>query len=278
MRVFPLSDLHGDVGHKAGKNHPYSKEFMKEYWSDFIGTDPILFCACGDLGEGLTGVVWAERMLSLFPNLQICYVPGNHEYYGRSIEDEQFDLSLASATSDRLYILDGITNSAITISENGKKVCTVVGGTLWTDFNKQDHTMMQEVQSSMMDYKRIYSGFKFNKITPERILQEHYIIRKNIFKQIERANKELPVIVMTHHVPYTPKVITNAKSYGYYVDLTEDMNNLERVPEFWFSGHSHRSEVHRQEFTNGVCEYISNQIGYAHELSSGFSLDVCAEV
>ena len=290
VRLFPISDLHGnfiDVNRDAG-NSPFNMRKMKSVWSPTLrtGDDTILF-ACGDIGERMQGVMWCERMLQVFPTLNICYCPGNHEFYGSNIDLLLHDMHIADATScDRLHILDGYYKCHTVVSDQmGRPLCTVVGGTLWTNFNDKPEDgeenpvdrIMDIAKRNMNDYKYIRSGNDSNSIKPTRILNMHYETRKEIFKQIERADKDIPLIGMSHHTPYMD-IPYDALHYCYHVDMTEEFNNASRVPTYWFSGHTHQSKTHKESYTAGTVEFVSNQIGYPHQFSTGFSMNCILEV
>ena len=121
VRLFPISDLHGnfiDV-ERHRKSSPFNMDVMEEIFSPALHTgDDTVLLACGDLGERLQGVVWCERMLQVFPNLNICYCPGNHEFYGANMELLLHDMHIMSETRNRLHILDGIYNTSAVIRDN----------------------------------------------------------------------------------------------------------------------------------------------------------------
>ena len=290
VKLFPISDLHGnftDVNRYANES-PYCMEHMKKIWGPVIRTgDDMILLACGDIGERMQGVMWCERMLQTFPNLNIVYCPGNHEFYGANIDILLHDMHIADATScRRLHILDGYYKCHTVVRDSMERpMCTVVGGTLWTNFNDKpkegDANHVNEVmalaQRRMNDYRYIKSGGDDKPVKPTRILNMHYEMRKDIFNQIEKANKNIPLVCMSHHTPYIG-IPRNGIHYCYYVDMTEEFTKATRVPTYWFSGHTHQSAVHREEFPAGTVEFISNQIGYPHQLNTGFSLNCILEV
>lgn len=276
MKIFPISDMHAnfiDV-YRYSDQSPFNINFLKKIYSGTLGdgSDTVML-ACGDMSERYCGVLLCERFLQAFPKLQICYCPGNHEFYGANYDLLLHDFRYADSTSDRLHILDGVYNCKVVINNE----LTVVGGTLWTDFNKGNDDIMNLAQKSMNDYNYIFSGNQNKKITTNRILQIHYETRKNMFWHIVRADKNIPLVCMSHHTPYAgiPK---NGFHWMYHTDLSEKFNELSRVPMYWFSGHTHQSEVHRETYNAGEVQFISNQVGYPHQLDTGFSLNCIMEV
>lgn len=281
VRLFPISDLHGnfiDVDRNS-KLSPFNMDIMEEVYGPILHTgDDTILLACGDIGERMQGVLWCERMLQVFPNLNICYTPGNHEFYGANLDILLHDLHLADATRSRLHILDGIYKTSVVVGDKMQgPLCTVVGSTLWTDFNKDSAEVMNLAQQRMNDYNYIRGGNNSERIKPTRILNLHYNMRKDMFRQFEKADKNLPLIAMSHHTPYIG-VPHDGLHYCYHSDLTDNFNLATRLPSYWFSGHTHTSEVHREEFPAGVVEFISNQVGYPHQFFTGFSLNCVLEV
>ena len=72
-------------------------------------------------------------------------------------------------------------------------------------------------------------------------------------------------IVVTHHKPYLPEAVTDPLTYGYAVDLTDDLNQCKNLPEIWISGHTHRSEFATKQYAHGEITFVSNQFGYPSE-------------
>ena len=281
VRLFPISDLHGnfiDVN-KHRSSSPFNRKLMEEIYGHTLHTgDDTILLACGDIGERLQGVLWCERMLQVFPNLNICYCPGNHEFYGANLDILLHDMHLADATRDRLHILDGIYKSSTVVKDKmSNPLCTVVGSTLWTDFNKGNANIMNLAQRNMNDYNYIRGGGDSKTITPTRILNFHYNMKKEMFRQFERADKNIPLVAMSHHTPYMG-VPHDGLHYCYHSDMTDCFNKATRLPSYWFSGHTHKSEVHKEEFAIGEVTFISNQVGYPNQLSTGFSLNCILEV
>lgn len=254
-------------------------DMMRDIYGPVLHTgDDTILLACGDIGERMQGIVWCERMLQVFPNLNICYCPGNHEFYGANMEILLHDMHIADMTRNRLHILDGIYKTHAIVRDNMQRpLCTVVGSTLWTDFNKENAEVMNLAQQRMNDYNYIRSGNNSERIKPTRILNLHYNMRKTMFKQFEKADKNIPLIAMSHHTPYMG-VPHDGLHYCYHSDMTNNFNEATRLPIYWFSGHTHQSKVHKEEFNVGVVEFISNQVGYPHQLTTGFSLNCVLEV
>lgn len=274
MKIFTISDVHCDFYTK--KTSLLSPENMKKIFREFKDGENIILVVCGDIGEGLLGVIWCERMLNVFPKLQIIYTPGNHEFYGQNLDELLDYFAIISDSNPKLTILDGINMVKKVIQQNNTPICTFIGGTLWTDFNKNSEYCKTKAVTYMSDYKRIFSG-KNKLINPNRVFELHSITKKKIFNEIQKADTNIPIIGVTHHVPFVP-VTYSYEDYYYYSDLSNEFNQIHNLPKYWLYGHTHISKVTNQKYTHGDITFISNQVGYPHQINSGFSLNCFIEI
>lgn len=278
MKLFPISDVHVEFQTEYKEHSMLSTTRIQRMFSKELGDGSnTVLLACGDIGTGLLGLFWCTQMLQAFPNLHICYVPGNHEFYGHNMYTliREYVSIMKSGSQPRLSILDGVNNSSVNIYNTAHEhVLTVIGGTLWTSYNNGNETVMKTCLQDMNDYKTITIGKENHNITPNNLFNIHCETRKNMFKAINKAKKDVPVVCMSHHTPYadvTQSVLQGKTYWAYYSDLSEQFNKSERVPQYWFHGHTHKSYVHKEEYTNGSCIFVSNQVGYPSELETGYS-------
>lgn len=265
MKIFPISDIHTDIWRPR-----------QNYWSThfkFLKDIDVMVIA-GDLGSATNNMVTLSQILLEHPHLDIVYVLGNHDYYGTVYSHAYDSMLWADYQLDRLHVLTGDD-----MSSWEKDNVVFIGGTLWTDFNKEHAFTMNEVQRYLNDYRAIFSGD--GTIKPRFILDRHYNMRKQIFKALERDKyKDKTRIVVTHHQPFLPDCITEATTYGYCVDLEDWFNNCERLPEYWISGHTHKSHWKVKQYTHGEVTFVSNQFGYPSEepTKTGYRNDCILEV
>lgn len=229
-------------------------------------------CACGDIGDRMEGVLWLKEVLRIFPKLRIVYTPGNHEFYGSNLDVLPYDLMKVGQRTDRLYILDGQYVFKHTIDD-----IDFIGASLWTNFNTGSPAIMNLIQRGLNDYKYIRSSGDFKLITANRIMQEHCEQRKSIFKKLSKSTNKC--VCVTHHAPLLFNGgHADGLSYGYCSDLTEWFSNANKLPEYWFSGHTHSSYVKRVEYPTGTVQFVSNQMGYPTEFNSGFTTSCVLEI
>jgi len=135
MRLLILSDLH----------HELWREKAPHIDSKFSCPDIVILA--GDISGGAKAVEWAA---SPFANTPVLYVAGNHEAYGKNLDDVQDDIEAACLDVPNVHFL----NCSEYIHENVR----FIGATLWTDFKLLgDDTRadaMREAESAMTDYKR----------------------------------------------------------------------------------------------------------------------------
>lgn len=123
MRALVLSDLHlefdrFDVVHNGRRVDD--------------GADVVILA--GDIASGINGIGWAR---TAFPDKEIVYVSGNHEFYGGTYERLIEDLR-GEAEEKGVHFLE---RDRVEISG-----FTFLGATLWTDFNlaEQQEFSMEE--------------------------------------------------------------------------------------------------------------------------------------
>ena len=268
MKIFPISDMHTEIW--------FPKQ---DYWSknfSFLKDVDVMIIA-GDNGSAAFNLIPIMQALLEFPDLHIVYVPGNHDYYGANYVHARDSLVAASYSIDRLHVLSE-SNRYGTWEHEG---VVFIGATLWTDFNKEHAGIMNEVKRGLNDYRAITMGPDNKTIKPQFILNEHYTMKKHIFKELDKyKNSDKTCVVVTHHQPYLPDCIMEPITYGYCVDLEDKLNECEKLPKYWISGHTHKSDWKRKQYTHGDVIFLSNQFGYPSEDASvtGWHKDFILEV
>ncbi len=84
-----------------------------------------------------------DRVCAEFPN--VIYVMGNHEHYHGDFAITYNELKRKLAHHTNLHILD---REVVTFGD-----ITFIGGTLWTDMNKEDPLTLYHIKSMMNDFK-----------------------------------------------------------------------------------------------------------------------------
>jgi len=197
-----------------------------------------------------------------FPH--VVYVLGNHESY-------DYDIAL---TYDRLKSeLDDLLNIHLLEKESWEhNGITFVGGTLWTDMNKNDPLTLWHCGQRMSDFqlikntthRDISSGGYAPRWSAEDSVEDHKKMLDYI--RINTEDKAKQYVVVTHHAP-TP--ISIAESYrfdtlmngAFASDLSEFIMDRSQI-KLWTHGHMHNVSDYMVGDTRVVC----NPRGYiGHE-------------
>jgi Icc-related predicted phosphoesterase len=222
----------------------------------------------GDIHSGARGVEWARRQ---FPVLPIFYVPGNHEFYGRDIQETLSELQ----KTGRRFRVDVLHGRGVVI--DGVRF---LGATLWTDFALHGADP-QSVARAMSDAKRGMGDFSLirhgahGSFRPEHARAMHL---EQVCWIRERLADEFagPTILVTHHLPH-PRSI-HRKYWGSTLNpaFASDLSHLVRSPlAAWIHGHTHDSCDYVEQGTRVIC----NPRGYApFELNAAFDPILTIEI
>ena len=153
---------------------------------------------------------------------------------------------------------------------------TLVGATLWTDFNRSDPFTMYVVERGMNDFRLIgkedvedmnyFNRTSNRKIDAQFILEQHQTSLSYIYDVVKSNDK---VIVMTHHAPTSKSVNIEHSGqtldYAYFSDLS-DFILVNPSIKYWVHGHTHMNV----DYMVGDCRVLSNQKGYRFEKSAKY--------
>jgi predicted phosphodiesterase len=260
VRLHAFSDIHLEFG-----NSPVRK------------TDADVVVAAGDIGAGLQGAQWLMRTFDPTP---VIYVIGNHEPYGRLLEDFEDRLDQKCASSN--VIVCRHPGHRIEIGD-----VRFLGTTLWTDYDLQGDSIfaMGYARRRMSDYGRIrvastarrYSGVP---LTPEHVLERHRAARKWLEDELGKPWSGKTVLV-THHAPTaaTLEYPRDALSPCYASNLEDTLdgtNPVRPAVDLAIHGHTHvRADVMARR-----TRVIVNARGYAryHELVKDFDPQLVVEL
>jgi Icc-related predicted phosphoesterase len=194
-----------------------------------------------------------SRVNDEFPNTVL--VTGNHEgYHGRYpdfydwIREEMTRYPNIHFLEQDKVEIDGYT---------------FVGGTLWTDMNKQDPTTEYMIESMMNDFRVIrnsqnnYRRFSATDAVRRHLDTVHYI------KTVVDSDPDKKYVVVGHHAPSFLSVHEKYKhdrimNGGYASDLSEVMLDRPQI-KLWTLGHMHDPHSYYIGETFVVC----NPRGYS---------------
>lgn len=176
-----------------------------------------------------------KRVSFQFPH--VIYVAGNHEFYHGKWIQSLVTLRNECARFPNVHFLERDT-----VVIDGVRF---IGGTMWTDCNKNDPLTLHALSDMMQDFKVIrHDGLGYTKLRPAHTLHRH-IQTVDYFKHVLRDNLEQPTVITTHHAPsplsvhvsYKDQVLMNG---AYQSDLSELILDNPQI-KLWTAGHMHHS-------------------------------------
>lgn len=239
MRLLILSDLHHELWREKA---PHIDSKLSR---------PDIVILAGDINVGTKAVQWAA---DAFPENPVLYVSGNHEAYGKNLDEVQDDIKAACMAVPNVHFL----NCSEFIHENVR----FIGASLWTDFKLfGDDTRadaMREAESAMNDYKRIRLAKKgYRKLRAADTAQLHASHKSWIKKKLAEPFSGNTVVI-THMAPSMQSVPEQ-----YRADLTSaayasQTDDLVAQADMWIHGHTHETV----DYQIGKCRVVCNPCGY----------------
>jgi len=232
-------------------------------WSD---NEDILILA-GDIGKPFTDTYYNFLRYASLKFKHIILVAGNHEYWSSNKTHDALKLKLVELASKfkNVYFLDDAS-----VILDGVKY---IGATLWSDISKNSY----EVKEGMNDYSKIkhYLGNGKNKmkkkIIPSQTLIWHNTSVEYLKKEIK--DTEIPIIIVTHHLPSFQSLKGNSKD-GMSSAYATNLEFMIKSPiKLWVHGHNHQTVDYNIGSTRVVC----NPLGYPDE-DSGYNSKLIVDV
>ena len=223
--------------------------------------------APNDTQVGRVVQTFFEQVSARFP--KVIYIMGNHEHYQGDFarSRERLQRMLDQHACHNVHLLEKDT---VTIKD-----VTFVGGTLWTDFNREDSLCMWHAGQSMNDYRvcrnsdrGISGGGYASRLQPEDTLAEHKAMLEYI-RQVTEGQTDKQFVVVAHHAPSSESVSEFYKgdtlmNGNFYTDLSEFILDRPQI-RLWAHGHMHNNSNYWIGETRVVC----NPRGYiGHESSA----------
>jgi len=223
----------------------------------------------------------AKRFMTFFEQCStsfkhILYVMGNHEHYHGDFATSANILRTVLKEFPNIHFMD---KESITIED-----VTFIGGTLWTDMNKEDPHTLYSIKGDMNDFRIIQNssrkvtfkdnGGKFHereaRFCPEDTVEDH----KAMLAFIDESTKDKTdkFVVIGHHSPckmsthprYKEEVMMNG---AYSSDLSEFILDRPQI-KLWTHGHTHDP----YDYMIGSTRIVCNPRGYINyeEIADNF--------
>jgi len=185
-----------------------------------------------------------------FPH--VIYIMGNHEHYDGDYQLSYQLLKDELSSFENVYLLE---KEVVKIKD-----FTFIGGTLWTDMNKNDPNTLWHVRRVMNDFRIIRNGGS-NVLTPDDVYSDH-LQMIDFIKNVVDVNKEGKFVVVGHHSPsklsikpkYEKDVLTNG---AYSSELSEFILDRPQI-KLWTHGHTHETF----DYMIGSTRILCNPRGY----------------
>lgn len=200
----------------------------------------------------------------------VVYVAGNHEHYHGDFAKTLKGLKAKFSYLPNVHILD---REFVTFDD-----VTFIGGTLWTDMNKEDALTLYHIRAMMNDFRIVQNSDrvvhfkdpegKFHtreaKLCPEDVVVEHKAMLEFVRHVIE-GRFEDKFVVCGHHAPsklstkprYQNDTLMNG---GYSSDLSDFIIDHPQI-KLWTHGHTHDTFDYMVGSTRVVCN-PRGYIGY----------------
>jgi predicted phosphodiesterase len=237
MKLHVLSDLHLSVSDLA---RPIA--------------DADVVVLAGDIARPRDAIPWALGF-----GKPVVYVPGNHEFYGSSLDATLAELKSLSRGS-AVHVLDD--------DELLLGGVRFLGSTLWTDMQlygsgAEGEAAIDAGRRMMRDFARIRASAAGDALfTPADAMARHARHRAWLEQRLATRHAG-PTVVVTHHAP-SPRSIAErfagSPLNACFVSDAEALLAGERVA-LWVHGHTHDSFDYTLNGTRVVC----NPRGYAKD-------------
>lgn len=231
MKLYILSDLHLEFS----TFEPFE-------------TDADVIVLAGDIGKRANGISWAR---SAFPEKEIIYVPGNHEFYGSQCFEVLAEMR-AAAQENGVHLLDD--GEVVIDSPSKQNSVRFLGCTLWTDFllfggDMKEQSMMAG-QRGLNDFRLIREGNeRFSPVRSVELHEQSLVWMKRIL-EIPFDGK---TVVVTHHLPSAQSVAERFKDSMLTACFASELNYLFGKMDLWIHGHTHDNMDYISNGTRVIC-------------------------
>ncbi|WP_076592148.1 metallophosphoesterase family protein [Herminiimonas arsenitoxidans] len=239
MRLLILSDLHHELWRERAPV------------IDISASRPDAVILAGDINTGAKAVEWAA---CTFPKIPVLYIHGNHESYGKNLEEVQNEIELACYAAGNIHFLN--------CGEYVFRDVRFLGATMWTDFrlfgDDDRQAAMREAEAVMVDYKRIRLANKgYRKLRAGDTAQFHSLHKSWLRTKLAESFPGKTVVI-THMAPSILSVSERYTSDPISASYASRLDEMVSQSDIWIHGHMHESFDYRI----GKCRVVCNPCGY----------------
>jgi len=188
----------------------------------------------------------------------VIIIPGNHEFYGSTFDDEKFGHFIKLYENSDGHKVHYCNNHILEI-EDTQFICS----TLWSHIGLSN---VYKIQHMLNDYHEIRG------LTVDIVNEIHMINKNFLIDSLLQVPNEKRCIVVTHHVPsfnlISPRWRSDDLNEAFSADLDTIIMTYSDKISHWIHGHSHDSI---DKILDGV-RFIRNPMGYPREQSGDMDL------
>jgi len=264
-KILYFSDIHIEIREQEGRPGWTSIKPLDlgPDLTAFAGIADLVVLA-GDIGRmrsrrDVSTLRYAEQAAA-YLGCPALVVPGNHEYYRGSFDDEREALLAARV-------------AGVTVLDRGEArypcgpaSLRILGATLWTDYAVlgDPEQGMRDAEQAIEDH-RLITRRDGSPFLPQDALAEHRLSRAWLGQKLAQPH-DGPTLVVTHHVPHSaarnPAYGTTSLSPAFDSDCDDLIAAAARAKIVaWIFGHHHWS----LEVEVGGVRVVSAQLGYPGE-------------
>lgn len=231
-------------------------------------TDAEVVILAGDIHVSSHGFGWARAM---FPQQEVLYVAGNHEFY-RHDWDAHLDAMRSEAARHRIHFLE---NDAAVIGG-----VRFLGATLWTDFDYFGESMREQAMRACVQYLADFSQIhacvsprpashtlshgperadvsralhaSSRLLTPAQVRLRHLASRAWLEQQLALPFPEKTVVI-THHLPAQQSVARRYRDDLGSAGFASWLEHLMGKSVLWVHGHTHDRFDYKINQTRVLC-------------------------
>lgn len=248
MKLQILSDLHSELCS----------------FKPISGIEADVVVLAGDIGRADLACSQARCW---FPDREIVFVPGNHEYY-RFDRKEAIKQMRIDARQHGIHLLD---NDEAVIGG-----VRFLGATLWTDFEFDGNPVlaMADGQCCLNDFRMIREGKGL--FTPARSVELH---RESVAWLESRLAEPFDgkTVVVSHHLPSALSVAERFRNSPLNPCFASNLDRLFGKMDLWIHGHTHHNVDYMANGTRVVCNprgYMSYSGAENPEFDPGLVIEV----
>lgn len=210
---------------------------------EVVQTDADVIVLAGDICLGTRGIAWARQT---WPDKEIVFVPGNHEYYRSEIGIENEQMEIAA----RVYGVHVLNRKEAVIGE-----VRFLGATLWTDFRLFGEAERPWAYAAglngLTDFRVIDYGPKT--FMPQDSAEFNAADVEWLEAKLKVENYDGPTVVVTHHLPSMRSVAERYQSGLLSACFASNFDHLMGYSQLWIHGHTHDSFDYQNKGTRVIC-------------------------